>query len=168
VLLQCYYSVVTVVSQCCYSVVAVVLQCCYSGVTVVSQCCYSVVKVLSQWCYSVVTVLLQWCHSVGYSVVTVLLQCCYSGCYRHALGCGAGVVTVLLQCCYSVVTVGVTATLLAVVRSRQEVNSSTIFHLSVQSCFSARRMIRAKSARYLCRDGVTKVLQRCHKSVAKV
>jgi hypothetical protein len=62
VLLQCCYSVVTVILQGCYSVVTVLLQCCYSDLTVLLQCCYSVVTVLLQCCYSVVTVLLQCCY----------------------------------------------------------------------------------------------------------
>jgi hypothetical protein len=56
--------VTTVVLQCCYSIVTLLLQGSYTVVAVSLQCCHSAVRVLLQYCYR---------------VATVLLQCWYSG-----------------------------------------------------------------------------------------
>jgi hypothetical protein len=96
VVLHCYYTVVTLLSHICYTLVTVwvivLLQYYYSVVTVlfgyampapaflaavqahVPQRCESVVTVLSQCRYSVITVLLQSVSQCCYSVSTVLFQ----------------------------------------------------------------------------------------------
>jgi hypothetical protein len=66
---------VTVVLQCCYSVITVMLQGGGKGVIPsVLLWFYSVVTVLLQCCYSVVTVVLQWCYQQLYVPATTNIK----------------------------------------------------------------------------------------------
>jgi hypothetical protein len=121
--LDCSYTVVTLLLHCCDTVVTLLLLCFYTAVTLLLHCCYIIITPLSQDSPSapmVITAMLLFerpfdihrlrslvggrlCGYCCYTVVT-LLQHCYNTVVTLLLHCCHTVVTLLSHCSYTVLT----------------------------------------------------------------